>query len=147
MFLETNSTLFKSICDPSSVVIQVSTSTDSKISNGIHKINRKETNPTYKSEQITTTNKPNPNSVATKNSVFLVGHSTVKYLTGQGISKKNHIKIKTNPGARPEYIIDYIKPSIRKTPDFLFVHSGTNDLTNGINTMTLGSCCHGWGNG
>ena len=95
MFLETNSTLFKSICDPSSVVIQVSTSTDSKISNGIHKINRKETNPTYKSEQITTTNKPNPNSVPTKNSVFLVGHSTVKYLTGQGISKKNHIKIKT----------------------------------------------------
>ena len=111
------------------------------ISNRIHKINRKETNPTCKSEQITTTNKPNPKSVPTKNSVFLVGHSTVKYLTSQGISKKNHIKIKTNPGARTEYIIDYIKPSI--FPDFSFAHSGTNDLTNGINTMTLESCCHG----
>ena len=34
-----------------------------------------------------------------------------------------------------EDIIDYIRPSIRKKPDFLLVHLGTNDLTNGINTM------------
>ena len=27
-------------------------------------------------------------------------------------------------------------PSIQKKTDFLLVHSGTNDLTNGINTMT-----------
>ena len=60
----------------------------------------------------------------------------IKHLTGPGISKKNYIKIKTNPGATTEDIIDYIKPSIRKKPDFLLVHSGTNDLTNGINTMT-----------
>ena len=56
-------------------------------------------------------------------------------MTGPGISKKNNIKIKTNPGAANEDIIDYIKPSIRKKPNFLLVHSGTNDLTNGINTM------------
>ena len=134
--LKINSSLFKSIRDPSSVVIQDSTSTDSKISNGIHEINRKKTNPTYKSEQIMTTNKSNPKSVPTKNSVIIVGDSIVKHLTGPGISKKNNIKIKTNPGATTEDIIDYIKPSIRKKPDFLLVHSGTNDLTNGINTMT-----------
>ena len=56
-------------------------------------------------------------------------------MTGPGISKKNNIKIKTNPGAANEDIIDYIKPGIRKKPNFLLVHSGTNDLTNGINTM------------
>ena len=134
--LETNISFFKSIRDPSSVVIQDSTSADSKISNGIHEINRKKTNPTYKSEQIMTTNKSNPKSVPTKNSVIIVGDSIVKHLTGPGISKKNNIKIKTNPGATTEDIIDYIKPSIRKKPDFLLVHSGTNDLTNGINTMT-----------
>ena len=38
---ETNSSLFKSIRDPSSLFIQDSTSTDSKIPNGIHEINRK----------------------------------------------------------------------------------------------------------
>ena len=86
--LETNSSLFKSIRDPSSVVIQDSTSTDSKISNGIHEINRKKTNPTYKSEQITTTNKSNSKSVPTKNSVIIVGDSIVKHLTGPGIFKE-----------------------------------------------------------
>ena len=128
--------LFKSIRDPSSVVIQDSTFTDSKISNGIHEINRKKANPTYKSEQIMTTNKSKPKSMPTKNSVIVVGDSIVKHLTGPGISKKNHIKIKTNPGATTENIIDYIKPNIRKKPDFLLVHCGTNDLTNGINIMT-----------
>ena len=126
----------KSIRDPSLVVIQDSTSTDSKISNGINKINRKKTNPTYKSEQITTTNKSNSKSVLTKNSVIIVGDSMVKHVTGPGISKKNNIKIKTNPGAATEDIVDYIKSSIRNKPGFLLAHSGANDLTNGINTIT-----------
>ena len=74
--------------------------------------------------------------MSTKNSVIIVGDSIVKHLTGPRISKKNNIKIKTNPGATTEDIIGYIKPSIRKKPDFLLVYSGTNNLTNGINTMT-----------
>ena len=53
---ETTNSLFKSICDPSSLVIQDSTSADSKKSNGIHKINRKKSNSTYKLEQITIAN-------------------------------------------------------------------------------------------
>ena len=134
--LEINSSFLKSIRDPSSVVIQDSASTDSKISNGIREINRKKTNPAYKSEQITTTSKSNSKLVATKNSVIIVGDSIVKHLTGLGISKKNNIKIKTNHGATTDNIIDYIKSSIRKKPDYLLVHSGTNDLANGINTMT-----------
>ena len=49
----------------------------------------------------------------------------------RNFQKKNHVKIKINPGAATEDIIDYVKPSIRKKPDFLLVHSETNDLTNG----------------
>ena len=71
-----------------------------------------------------------------KSNVIIVGDSIVKHLTGPGISKKNHVKIKTNPGATTENVIVYIKPSIWKKPDFLLVYSGTNDLNNGINTMT-----------
>ena len=33
-------------------------------------------------------------------------------------------------------LLIYIKPSIQRKPDFLLVYSGTNDLTNQINTMT-----------
>ena len=84
-----------------------------------------------------TTNKSKPKSMPTKNSVIVVGDSIVKHLTGPGISKKKIIIIKTNPGAKTENIIDYIKPSIRKKPVFLLVHSGTNDLTNRINTMKV----------
>ena len=136
LLLETNSSLCKSIRDPSSIVIQDSTSTDSKISSGIHEINRKKTTPTYKSEQITTKNKSNSKSVPTKNGVIIVGDSMVKHLAGPGISQKNNVKIKTNSGATTEDIVDYIKSSIRNKPVFLLVHSGTNDLTNGINTIT-----------
>ena len=57
-------------------------------------------------------------------------------MTGPGISEKNFVKIKTNGGTTTEEIINYIKPSIRKKPDFLLFHSRTHDLTNGINTMT-----------
>ena len=96
--LENNSSLFKSIHDPSSVVIQDSTFTDCKLSNGIHEINSKKTNPTYKLEQITTTSMSNSKSVPTNNSVIIVGDSIIKNLTGSEISKKNNIKIK-NPGA------------------------------------------------
>ena len=72
----------------------------------------------------------------TKNSVIIVGDSIVKHLTGPGISKKSHVKIKTNPGATTEDITDFIKPSIPKKQVFLLVHSGTNDLPTGINTIT-----------
>ena len=119
LLLKTNSSFFKSICDPSSVVIQDSTSTDTKISNGIQEINREKTNPTYKSEQITTTSKSNSKSVPTKNGVIIVGDSIVKRLTGPGISKKNHIKMKTNPGATTEDSNDPIKPSIKRNQDSL----------------------------
>ena len=57
-------------------------------------------------------------------------------MTGPGISKKSHVKIKTNAGATTEDIIDFIKPSVPKKQDFLLAHLGTNDLTNGINTIT-----------
>ena len=32
-------------------------------------------------------------------------------------------------------MLDYIKPIARRKPDALMIHTGTNDLTNGVNTM------------
>ena len=86
--METSSSLFKSICDLSSVAIQDSTHTDIKIPNGIHQYPTYNLtcNPIYKPEQITTINKSNPKSVRKKNSVTIVGDSMIKQLTGPGIS-------------------------------------------------------------
>ena len=58
----------------------------------------------------------------------------VKHITGPRISK-NQVQVQTHPGATTDGIIDYIKPTIRQTPDIVIVHSVTNDLTKDVNTM------------
>ena len=64
--------------------------------------------------------------------------SMVKHLTGSGISKKNHAKIKTNPILVQQLKILLIISSqvFRRNWIFLLVHSGTNDLKNEIKTLT-----------
>ena len=60
----------------------------------------------------------------------------VKYLRREDLSsKKNNVKVITHPGSRTEDMLDYIKPVVRKKPDTIIFHTGTNDLTNGVNTM------------
>ena len=41
----------------------------------------------------------------------------------------------TQSGATTEDMLDYFKPMVRKKPDTVIIHTGTNDLTNGVKTM------------
>ena len=60
----------------------------------------------------------------------------VKYLQGEELSsKKNNVKVITHPGSTTEDVLDYIKPIAGRKPNTLIIHTGTNDLTNGVNTM------------
>ena len=70
------------------------------------------------------------------NCLIIVRDLILKHLKGPRISKKNNFKIKKYSDVNTENICNYIKPSIVNTPDFSVVHSGTNDLTNRISTMT-----------
>ena len=45
------------------------------------------------------------------------------------------IKVITHPGFTSADMLDYIKPIPRRKPDTLIIHTGTNDLTNGVNTI------------
>ena len=65
-----------------------------------------------------------------------IGDSMVKHITGPGISKNDQVQVKTHPGATTEDTIDYIKPTVRQKPDIVIIHSGTNDLTKDVNTMS-----------
>ena len=38
------------------------------------------------------------------------------------------IYVKTFPGATTDCMKDYVKPSIKHNPDFVILHTGTNDL-------------------
>ena len=67
---------------------------------------------------------------------MVVGDSLVKYLRREELSSiKNNVKVITHPVSTTEDMLDYIKPIARRKPDTLIIHAGTNDLTNGVNTM------------
>ena len=49
--------------------------------------------------------------------------------------QSDDVKIKTHSGATTEDIVDHIQPVLRKNPDLIIIHSGTNDLTNDVATI------------
>ena len=61
----------------------------------------------------------------------------VKYLRREELSsKKNNVKVITHSGSTTEDMLDHIiKPIARRKADTLIIHTGTNDLTNRVNTM------------
>jgi len=50
-------------------------------------------------------------------------------------SRKYNIKIRNHPGATSIDILDHLKPVIRKKPDVIIIHAGTNDITADINYL------------
>ena len=51
------------------------------------------------------------------------------------MSRGDSVKIQPHPGASTEDLMDNIKPAIRKNPDIVVVHTGTNDLQNNCNIV------------
>ena len=47
------------------------------------------------------------------------------------------IYVKTFPGATTDCIKDYVKPSIKHNPDFVILHTGTNDLKSTKSAMEI----------
>ena len=44
--------------------------------------------------------------------------------------------MKTTSQISEQSLADYIKPIIRRKSDIILVHTGTNDLTNSVKTMS-----------
>ena len=45
------------------------------------------------------------------------------------------VKIRKYPGAFSLDILDHIKPSLRKAPEQIIIHAGTNDISNNTNYL------------
>ena len=72
---------------------------------------------------------PTFNAKHTKNVTVVVGDSMVKNLQGWRLSTEdNHVVVKSFAGATTSDMEDYVKPVIRKEPQKLILHVGTNDL-------------------
>ena len=68
--------------------------------------------------------------------VTVTGDSMIKYLRRDNLSSKNNdVKVDAHPGSTTLDMLDYIKPIVRRKPDVLVIHTGTNDLTKRVNTM------------
>ena len=47
----------------------------------------------------------------------------------------NKVDVRFYPGATTEDKTAYLRPAMRRKPDAIIIHTGTNILTNDINTM------------
>ena len=77
------------------------------------------------------------NKVKEKNKkIIIIGNSMLHYQRPKFLSKNNNfVNVRFHPGTTTEDIVDFIKPVIRKKPDAVIIHAGTNDLTDGTNTI------------
>lgn len=69
------------------------------------------------------------NSAKTKRNTVIVGDSIIKFVKGWELSNPSQrVTVKSFSGANLEDMDDFINPILRKKPDQLVLHIGTNDL-------------------
>ena len=67
--------------------------------------------------------------------IEIVGDSMINNINDRGMSCGGNVKLRKYPGCTTDDLKDYIKPTVIKGPDAIIIHSGTNDITNGIDTV------------
>ena len=114
---------------------------DRKLDNNIENSNDKKRNNDLLKEKNKNGHKNNEhnnqNNQDNNQKVVIIGDSLLGGVKENGIrkiAKNNTIKVKCHSGATTEDLIDYINPVIRKKPDVIILHGGTNDITNDIDT-------------
>ena len=70
-----------------------------------------------------------------KKKIMVVGDSMIEHVNGFEVSTDDSVKIRCHPGATADEIIDYARPTARKEPDMIIIHTGTNDIQNKFNTF------------
>ena len=78
---------------------------------------------------------PEAHQPKVEKNIVVIGDSIMKNVNGRDLSRVNSVKIRPHPGASTDDPIDHIKPAIRKNPDIVVIHTGTNDLQNNCNIV------------
>ena len=61
--------------------------------------------------------------------MYITDDSIIQHVQGWSLSTNDrHVAVKSFSGARIEYVEDYLKPSLRKEPDEIILHIGTNNI-------------------
>ena len=83
------------------------------------------TNQSVSTESTTKRDQARPNR---QKKVMIAGDSVLKHLQGHKMSRNSRVKISSFPGCTTEDMHDFIKPLLRKNPDEIILHVGTNSL-------------------
>ena len=72
-----------------------------------------------------------------KSHIEIIGDSMLNGIHERGMNKDENIKVKIRKysGASSIDILDHIKPSLRKAPEQIIIHAGTNDISNNTNYL------------
>ena len=54
-----------------------------------------------------------------------------RHVDGHEVSRNDSVKIRCHPS----FTTDDIRPTTRKKPDMIIIHTGTNDIQNKVNTL------------
>ena len=68
--------------------------------------------------------------------IEIIGDSMLNNINARGISNKRNVKVFNHPGATCEDLKHHINPSIKRKPNILICHIGTNDLSKNVDTIT-----------
>ena len=68
--------------------------------------------------------------------VTIIGDSMLHGISDRGLmNRQRKVYVKVNPGANTQDIVDHLKPVVRRRPDTIIIHTGTNDITSGTDTQ------------
>ena len=72
---------------------------------------------------------PSPDHMAKKKLVFIAGDSIIQHVQGWDLSTNDkHVAVKSFSGAQIADMDDYLRPLLRKKPDEIILHVGTNNI-------------------
>ena len=67
--------------------------------------------------------------------VVVTGDSLLNGINERGLSRPHKVNIQNFPGGASETILEELDTLVASKPDCIIIHAGTNDLTNGINSL------------
>ena len=70
-----------------------------------------------------------------KKKVVITGDSMLNGINERGLSKRQKVKVKNFSRGTGEKIVEELDALVADKSDCLIVHAGTNDITNGINSL------------
>ena len=59
----------------------------------------------------------------------------IKSENGREVSPNNSVRVRSHSGPATDDFIDYVRPTVRKKPNLIIIHTRTNDIENNVNSL------------